>query len=97
MLEHTLSDSFLRVGKYLVFFVERIYVIAVREYGILQEVAGDARVHLLGVILVTEDIKGKFLQTTEEQHPPGKVVLEDEKGDGRDGAEIRDRVCRSTI
>jgi hypothetical protein len=85
--------------KYLVFFVERIYVllIAVREYGILQEVAGDARVHLLGVILVTEDIKGKFLQTTEEQYPPGKVVLEDEKGDGRDGVEIRDRVCRSTI
>jgi hypothetical protein len=55
---------------------------------------------LLGVILVTEDFKGKFLQTTEEQHPPGKVVLEDEKGDGRDGrdgVEIRDRVCRSTI
>jgi hypothetical protein len=52
---------------------------------------------LLGVTLVTEDIKGKFLQTTEEQHPPGKVVLEDEKGDGRDGVEIRDRVCRSTI
>jgi hypothetical protein len=99
MLEHALSESFLRVGKYLVFFVERINVllIAVREYGILQEVAGDARVHLLGVILVTEDIKGKFLQTTEEQHPPGKVVLEDEKGDGRDGVEIRDRVCRSTI
>jgi hypothetical protein len=35
MLEHALSESFLRVGKYLVFFVERIYLIAVREYGIL--------------------------------------------------------------